>query len=193
MRYFAFSLIWLVALLVAGFFYCYTPVPPKKLATFYDKHQAGLAELVDYANAAIDDSASFYIHLYPNGDIELQVMAKDDTNRIYSGDQGADSVMRRVGLTQKEYDGICQRLRSLGCIGIRVDKGRRTNSIVYKYGGYFDDDLFGFILYSTPMTAEERADALSNKFHIPYSDRVVFWGQFWGKEKARWLRKHQLR
>ncbi|MBQ8704214.1 MAG: hypothetical protein IJ524_07560 [Bacteroidales bacterium] len=185
-----FPFIGLLALLVAGFFYCYTPVPPEKLATFYDKHQAGLEELVNYANAAIDDSSYFSIHLYPNGDIGLQGMACDDTSIIFDGIQGRNSLMQRVGLTEQEHEGLCQRLRNLGCIEVNVEKDRRTNYVVYKYGSWFDESPFGLLLYSSPMTVAERAENMANEHRIPYSDRMVFSGQFWKKKKTRWLRKH---
>lgn len=189
MKYFLFPLIALLALLLFGFFYCYTPISPKKLAGFYDRHQSALEELLHYSNTAVDDSAYIYVHLYPNGDTGLHGMAKDDTTLMFPWKCTLDSLMLRVGLTKGELDSICCFLKAADCIGIRVEKSRHMNTIAYNYGGWFDEYLYGFCIYNSPMSAEEREYNLTNEFRIPYSDRVAFTGLFGKNEKLRWLGK----
>ena len=156
--------------------YIYTPVSIGKMERFYKKHCVEMEQLAAYANRAVDDGAYLWLHLFPNGDEGLYIRARGtaDTLRLGVHVLDSDSLLQAVGLTTAEHDAICQRLRTIGCIGISVSPDRRQTQIHYMYGGPFDEYFFGYSLYNGPMTAEELNGNLQNDYHVPYNDSVVF-------------------
>ena len=154
-----------------------------------------MEQLAAYANRAVDDSAYLWLHLFPNGDEDLHVSARETDDTLYHGIQtyDRDSLLRTVGMTGEEYGTIIQCLKDIGCIGISVTPDRRQTQIHYMYGGPFDEFPFGYFLYSAPMTDEELTGHLRNDHHVPCNDSVVFlmgWPNQLAREK--YLRKHNF-
>lgn len=178
-------------LLVATWFSS-THIPIRKMVSYYEKNSSEMERLANYANCAVDDSAYLWLMLYPNGDTGLQGSSNGIADTLYGGIDGVDTVLCTVGLTGKECDTICQSLKAMGCIGVKVTPGRRETQVLYKYGGPFDEFPFGYILYSTPMTDEERINNLENDHLVPYCDRVVFLMGWLGHgKKEAWMRKYK--
>lgn len=176
--------------------YIYTSVPIGKMERFYAKHHTELEELAAYANHAVDDSAFLWMMLFPNGDEGLHVSPRGIDDTLYHGVDTfeRDSLLRLVGMTGEEYYTIVHRLKTIGCISVKVCRDRRHTTIGYTYGGLFDEEFFGYCLYNGPMTDEERQHALASPHLLTYNDSVAFaMGVLSAKAKERYLEKRNIK
>lgn len=176
--------------------YIYTSVPIGKMERFYAKHHTKLEELAAYANHAVDDSAFLWMMLFPNGDEGLHVSPRGIDDTLYHGVDTfeRDSLLRLVGMTGEEYYTIVHRLKTIGCISVKVCRNRRHTTIGYTYGGPFDEEFFGYCLYNGPMTDEERQHALASPHLLTYNDSVAFaMGVLSAKAKERYLEKRNIK
>lgn len=199
-RPFLWATVVLLAIVMVGLLllwrYIYTPVSIGKMERFYAKHHTELEDLAAYANHAVDDSAFLWMMLFPNGDEGLHVSARGTDDTLYYGVRtfNRDSLLRVVGMTGDEYDTICQRLKAVGCISVKVPRDRRHTTILYTFGGFFDEEPFGYYLYNGPMTDEEQQHTLGSPHLLPYNDSVAFaMGVLGAKAKERYQRKHNTR
>ena len=173
---------------------------PDIMAEHYEKHKAEMEEFCNYMQSVLADSTSVKIEFKWNR-LEMFQVADEDAS-TYSGywDEEArekrDSLMAVVGLTMDEYNGIRERLKSMGCIG--VEASRITPDCIALWFRRVGMGMYDYVLYSRSLSDEEKEKVLEDYSIIPYNDHVLFrYGSgaigsdaFPSDTKEKFLKKH---
>ena len=174
---------------------------PDIMARHYEKHHTGMEELHRYVRSAIADSCAVTMEFRRNTLMMFDVSVRDEfvlTNQWgMDGTLRIDSLMTIAGLSQEECDGICKRLKKMGCVGIEYSQMNPVRlTIWFRRVGM---GLYSYNIYSRPMNEEEKTDATEGWEYITYNDRCTFeFGggavgpQSFGHEvKEEFLQRHQ--
>ena len=166
----------------------------------YEKYHTEMEELHCYVKASVADSCGVMLEFSGNKIESFRVHGPLD-DKYFGGRkkdvlQLKDSLMTVVGLTDEEFDGIHQRLKSMDCIGIRYSQTTPESiSIMFRYVEFV---LYSYNIYSRPMTDEEKHTAMKYPEFIPYNEYCTFefeggaiGPQSWGNEKNDYLNQHQ--
>ena len=176
---------------------------PDIMAEHYDKHHAEMEELHRYLQNVVADSCAVTLEFKGNSLEMFHVCAGTADEHHYSNfwneeaREKKDSLMCVVGLSQEEYDGIHQRLKKMGCIGIEYSQ--TTPDLVKIWFRREGMGRYDFIINSGPMTDEEKSDVMEDFSLIPYNDHCTF--QYGGgaigpqtfsqEEKKDFLKRHK--
>ena len=174
---------------------------PDIMAEHYEKHHTEMEELHRYLQNAVADSCSVTLEFKGNRLEMFHVCAGDEHHYSNFWNEVArekkDSLMCVVGLTQEEYDGIHQRLKKMGCIGIEYSQ--TTPDLVKVWFRRVDMGRYDYIINSGSMTDEEKAAVMEDYSLVPYNDHCVFeYGggaigsqTFSSEEKEDFLKRHK--
>lgn len=174
---------------------------PDIMAEHYDKHHAEMEELHRYLQNAVADSCAVTLEFKGNRLEMFHVcgVAEDHYSNFWNEEarEKRDSLMCVVGLTQEEYDGIRQKLKKMGCIG--VEYSQTTPDLLKIWFRRVDMGRYDYIISEYPMTDEEKSTAMENLDLIPYNDHCTF--QYGGaaigpqmfsqEEKEDFLKRHR--
>lgn len=151
---------------------------PDIMAEHYEKHKAEMEEFCNYMQSVLDDSTSITLEFEGNR-LEMFNVVVADANRYstntYWGEDARDkrdSLMAVVGLTMDEYNGIRERLKSMGCIGVKASSITPDCTVLwFRRVGM---GMYDYILYTHPLTDEKKKEVLEDYSLIPYNDHVLF-------------------
>lgn len=176
---------------------------PDIMAKHYEKHHTEMEELHRYLQSAVADSCAVTLEFKGNRLEMFHVCAGEGDEQHYSNfwneeaREKRDSLMCVVGLTQEEYDGIRQRLKKMGCVGIEYSQ--TTPDLVKIWFRRVGMGRYDYIINSRSMTDEEKSTAMENLDLIPYNDHCTF--QYGGgaigpqtfsqEEKEDFLKRHK--
>ena len=176
---------------------------PDIMAKHYEKHHTEMEELHRYLQSAVADSCAVTLEFKGNRLEMFHVCAGEGDEHHYSNfwneeaREKRDSLMCVVGLTQEEYDGIRQRLKKMGCVGIEYSQ--TTPDLVKIWFRRVGMGRYDYIINSRSMTDEEKSTAMENLDLIPYNDHCTF--QYGGgaigpqtfsqEEKEDFLKRHK--
>ena len=176
---------------------------PDIMAKHYDKHHTEMEELHRYLQSAVADSCAVTLEFKGNSLEMFHVCAGEADEHHYSNfwneeaREKKDSLMCVVGLTQEEYDGIHQRLKKMGCIGIEYSQ--ITPNLVKIWFRREGMGRYDFIINNQSMTDEEKSVVMEDLMLIPYNDHCTF--QYGGgaigpqtfsqEEKEDFLKRHK--
>jgi len=156
-------------------------------------------ELHDYMQSVLADSAAVILEFKGNR-LEMFHISPPDSDRFsnfWDDDARAkcDSLMSVVGLTEEEYQGIRNRLKSIGCIGIKASRtSPETTEIWFRRDGI---GLYSYILSTCPFNSDEKEEIMKNLSICPYNEHVLFEyaGAAFGSDnfpqRDEYLKKHQ--
>lgn len=174
---------------------------PDIMARHYEKHHTEMEELHSYVRSAIADSCAILLEFDGKKLVKIRVKGKNDSEfSDLWGEESIrhkDSLMTVAGLSQEEYDGIRNRLKELGCLGIEYSQTYPEQLTIWFRRVYMG--LYSYNIYSRPMTDKEKADAMEQWEYIPYNDHCTFeYGggaigpqTFDDKEREDFLQRHQ--
>ena len=200
------AVIWGIANLLLFIIFLFVQLPKQRcdadiMGKHYEKHRTEMEELHRYVKTSVADSCGIILEFDGNKLNRFQVhdILNDKYAAWWKKDalQLKDSLMTVTGLTDEEIDGIRQRLKSMGCIGIQYSQANpEYMSIMFRYVGFV---LYNYNIYSRPMTDEEKRDAMKYPEYIPYNEYCTFefmggaiGPQSWGNEaKNDYLNQHQ--
>ena len=171
---------------------------PDIMAKHYEEHKAEMRELCDYMQSVLDDSTAIQLEFEGNKQGIFRVKSADSDSFSWEVDSDSkrDSLMQVVGLTEKEYVNIREKLKTMGCIGVEASRNYpESMEIWFRRIGM---GMYSFVLYNRPMNKEEKENALNDDTLIPYNDSTLFhYGggaiglQVFPKgEKEAFLKKH---
>ena len=171
------------------------------MAKHYEKKAKDMEQFISYLDRALGDSASIQLEFEYGKASIFHVAAKGDSSMSCHWDDAEekkDSLMQVVGLSPAEYDKIHDYLRSLDCIGVEMTKAHLNAETVINFRRV-GLGMYSFVLYSTPISAKEKEEYMSDDMYIPYNDKVVFmygggaFGSqaFPSEEKKAFLKEHK--
>ncbi|MBP5535395.1 MAG: hypothetical protein J6X62_01240 [Bacteroidales bacterium] len=147
---------------------------PEIMERHYEKHAAELDDLCRYAVDALDDSCGVTLE-WEHGKLnKFHVTVAGRRDNCWSEEAVAkkDSLMAVVGLTAEEFDGICERVKKAGCIGIEVSRSKpHTVEVWFRREGF---GRYDFIIKDSAFSDAERADIMEDMVLLPYNERVAF-------------------
>lgn len=174
---------------------------PDIMAKHYEEHHTEMEELHRYLHSALKDSCVVKLEFDTNSLKRFYVGNRYGSSDYWDEEALAhqDSMMFVVGLTQEEFVGIQQRLKSMECIGIVYDQYYPDKITIHFCRDNFG--CFSYILQNYPMTADERDRSMNNPLFIPYNEYCDFvydgsagafdTGGFGEIEKRSFLKKHK--
>lgn len=174
---------------------------PDIMAEHYEMYKQQMEELRDYLHHALKDSCVIEVEF--EGDSLRQFYIGNcygSSNYFYKEARAhQDSMMSVVGLTRQSFNDIQQKLKSMGCIGVRYNQYHPDKIVILFQRN--DIGCYRYLIRTYPMTAEEIANAIDFPLHIPYNDYCIFdydgsMGAFdtggWNEsEKKQFLKKIQ--
>jgi len=170
------------------------------MAEHYEKHAKDLDDLIQYVNNAMEDSTSFYLFKDLGKISRVNVYTTADTlsyDEFIHSKERIDTLLNAVGISDSEFQNICERLDNLDCNGISMNKPYQNDSVVviYRTPGFSTN---AYILYYRPLTQEEKNRYMYDDRFIPYNEKVIFRHTapvgaetFSKSEKEEFLRKHK--
>lgn len=172
---------------------------PDIMAKHYEEHKTEMVELHDYMQSVLADSAAVILEFKGNR-LEKFHISPPDSDRFsnfWDDDARAkcDSLMSVVGLTEEEYKGIRNRLKSIGCIGIKASRtSPETTEIWFRHDGI---GLYSYFLSTCPFNSDEKEEIMKNLSICPYNEHVLF--EYAGAafvsdnfpQRDEYLKKHQ--
>ena len=163
---------------------------PDIMAKHYEKHKTEMEEFCGYMQSVLPDSTDITLEF--KWDRPIMFHVTNANGSVFSWDEESrmkrDSLMVMAGLTKDEYDGIRQRLKSMGCIGVEASRispdttkdlckssySTPTTETTTIWFRRITMGMYSFILSARPFTDEEKEEALSDPMIIPYNDHVLF-------------------
>ena len=147
---------------------------PEMMAEHYEMYKQQMEELRNYLHHALKDSCVIEVEF--EGDSLRQFYIGNyfgSSNYFYKEARAhQDSMMSVVGLTRQSFNDIQQKLKSMGCIGVRYNQYHPDKIVIL----FQRDDIgcYSYIIRTYPMPAEARANAIDFPLHIPYNDYCIF-------------------
>ncbi len=172
---------------------------PDIMAKHYEEHKTEMEELCDYMQSVLADSTAVILEFKGNRLEMFRVSPPDSKyfSNFWDDDSRAkcDSLMSVVGLTEEEYKGIRNRLKSIGCIGIKASRtSPETTEIWFRRDGA---GLYSYILSTCSFDDDGKEKIMKNHSVFPYNEYVLFeyGGPAWGSDnfpqRDKYLKKHQ--
>ena len=174
---------------------------PEMMAEHYEMYKQQMEELRNYLHHALKDSCVIEVEFEGDSLRQFYIGNKYGSSNYFYKEARAhqDSMMSVVGLTRQSFNDIQQKLKSMGCIGVRYDQYYPDEIVILFQRN--DMGCYRYLIWTYPMTAEEIANAIDFPLHIPYNDYCIFdydgsMGAFdtggWNEsEKKQFLKKIQ--
>lgn len=174
---------------------------PDMMAEHYELHKQQMEELRNYLHHALKDSCVIEVEFEGDSLRQFYIGNRYGSSNYFYKEARAhqDSMMSVVGLTRQSFNDIQQKLKSMGCIGVRYNQYHPDEIVILFQRN--DMGCYRYLIWTYPMTAEEIANAIDFPLHIPYNDYCIFdydgsMGAFdtggWNEsEKKQFLKKIQ--
>lgn len=197
---------WGCILIILTGFFIFAPINEEKpcnpdiMAEYCNEHEQEMRELIAYANQSLETGTRMELAFEKGRVSRFYVAAVDDSIWSTHWDpENTDSIIPIVGLDQREYESIRQRLKELECISIEAHTTHEDYATIgFRRVGF---GMYSFVIYTRPMTPEEKKRYMDDPMFIPYNDSVVFkYGggavgpQAFGSElKEDFMRRHPVK
>ena len=169
---------WGCILIILTGFFIFAPINEEKpcnpdiMAEYCHEHEQEMRELIAYANQSLEPGARMKLGL-EKGKVKIfHVCSKNDSVWLYNHYPKNEGLMKTVGLDEEEYNNICKKLKDMGCFSIET----HTTHVDYATIGFrrVGFGMYSFVIYTRPMTPEEKKRYMDDPMFIPYNDSVVF-------------------
>lgn len=143
-----------------------------KMAANYDKHEAGLNDLIEYTQSAINDGCHIWVEYEYNKISIFGIQTNQEEWNCYWDEEARESapeLMQQIGLSEQELSTIKEKLRKVNCMSIETNS--EYTFVGYKRAGI---RMFSYIIFPQSLTDDEISEYDNDDSSIFYRDNVLF-------------------
>lgn len=142
----------------------------------YEKYKSEMESLIDFTYHSLNDNCGVVIEFDYFGIDMFHILPADSDRFVnYWADAARlkDSLMQVVGLDEKEFEIIRDKLDDMGCLSIQVVKSEDSNCANIGFRRVLMG-IYSYCLYRKPLTVEQKKNMSDGCMFVIYNDTVVF-------------------